>query len=79
MFVCLCIAWTELTDENLIDAVLLNTTRIGHGFALLRHPWVLEQVRERGIAIEINPISNQVRLMDGGMDGWMDGQISLDR
>ncbi|KAK7115474.1 hypothetical protein V1264_001331 [Littorina saxatilis] len=53
-------AWTDLTDENLVDAVLLNTTRIGHGYALLKHPWVLEQVRERGIAIEINPISNQV-------------------
>lgn len=50
----------QSTDENLIDAVLLGTERIGHGFALLKHPKVLEIVKERGIAIEVNPISNQV-------------------
>ncbi|XP_030845184.1 adenosine deaminase AGSA [Strongylocentrotus purpuratus] len=47
-------------DDNLIDAVLLNTTRIGHGYAINKHPAVLEVVRSRGIAIELNPISNQV-------------------
>ncbi|KAL8610339.1 hypothetical protein ACOMHN_041153 [Nucella lapillus] len=53
-------AWTELTDQNLVDAVLLNTSRIGHGYAVLRHPWVCRQVKERGIALEISPVSNQV-------------------
>lgn len=48
------------TDENLIDAVLLGTKRIGHGYAIMKHPSVLEVVKERGIAIEVNPISNQV-------------------
>ncbi|XP_012265133.2 adenosine deaminase 2 [Athalia rosae] len=53
------------TDENLIDAVLLNATRIGHGYAILKHPKILDIVKERGIAIEVNPISNQVlRLVD---------------
>ncbi|XP_050335166.1 adenosine deaminase 2-A-like [Bactrocera neohumeralis] len=48
------------TDENLLDAVLLGTKRIGHGLALLKHPEVLQLARLRNIAIEINPISNQV-------------------
>lgn len=49
------------TDRNLIDAVLLNTSRIGHGYALTKHPQVMKVVKERGIAIEVNPISNQVQ------------------
>lgn len=52
--------WYGSTDVNLIDAVLLNTSRIGHGLALQKHPEVLEVVKERGIAIEITPISKQV-------------------
>ncbi|XP_015610399.1 adenosine deaminase 2 [Cephus cinctus] len=48
------------TDNNLLDAVLLNTKRIGHGFALTKHPRVLDIVKKRKIAIEVNPISNQV-------------------
>lgn len=47
-------------DMNLIDAILLNTTRIGHGYALTKHPKVMEKVLERQIGIEVNPISNQV-------------------
>ncbi|XP_018325315.1 adenosine deaminase 2-like [Agrilus planipennis] len=47
-------------DENLVDAILLNTSRIGHGFALLKHPKLLQMVKEKDIAIEVNPISNQV-------------------
>lgn len=53
--------WDGLsTDLNLIDAVLLNTTRIGHGYALVKHPSVLKEIKNRGIAVEVNPISNQV-------------------
>ncbi|GLV42711.1 Adenosine deaminase-related growth factor A [Carabus blaptoides fortunei] len=48
------------TDMNLVDAVLLNTTRIGHGYALVKHPVVMKEVKKRGIGIELNPISNQV-------------------
>lgn len=47
-------------DENLIDAVLLGTKRIGHGFALVKHPLILQMMKERNIAVEVNPISNQV-------------------
>lgn len=50
----------ESTDFNLFDAILLNTTRIGHGYALLKHPALAKIVKQRKIAIEICPISNQV-------------------
>ena len=43
-----------------MDAVLLNSTRIGHGYALYKHPLVMQLIKERDIAIEVNPISNQV-------------------
>ena len=47
-------------NENLYDALLLGTRRIGHGLALVRHPLLMQMVKERGIAIEVCPISNQV-------------------
>ncbi|RUS71571.1 hypothetical protein EGW08_020664 [Elysia chlorotica] len=53
-------AWTQGADMNLVDAVLLNATRIGHGFAALKHPKVMEAIREQGIVIEVQPLSNQV-------------------
>ncbi|XP_039485886.1 adenosine deaminase 2 [Drosophila santomea] len=47
-------------DENLIDAILLGTKRIGHGFGLVKHPVVLDMLKMLNVAIEVNPISNQV-------------------
>ncbi|KAL7642837.1 UNVERIFIED_CONTAM: hypothetical protein RMT77_006125 [Armadillidium vulgare] len=48
------------TDGNLYDAILLNSTRIGHGYAIAKHPKLMEMAREKDIAVEISPISNQV-------------------
>lgn len=48
------------TDINLLDALLLNTTRIGHAFALVKHPILMNAVKTRQIAVELSPISNQV-------------------
>lgn len=45
---------------NLIDAILLNTARIGHGHALVKHPVLWNAVKVREIPIEICPISSQV-------------------
>uniref|UniRef100_A0A1L8DQF0 Adenosine deaminase n=1 Tax=Nyssomyia neivai TaxID=330878 RepID=A0A1L8DQF0_9DIPT len=52
--------WFGMTDNNLLDAVLLGTKRIGHGYAVLKHKRVLEEIKQHKIAIEICPISNQV-------------------
>ncbi|XP_017856626.1 PREDICTED: adenosine deaminase CECR1 [Drosophila arizonae] len=48
------------TDINLLDALLLNTTRMGHAFALVKHPILMNAVKTRNIAVELSPISNQV-------------------
>ncbi|XP_069019694.1 adenosine deaminase 2-A isoform X1 [Embiotoca jacksoni] len=47
-------------DQNLLDSLLFNTSRIGHGFALLRHPVAKDLSRKRRVAVEVCPISNQV-------------------
>lgn len=48
-----------------IDAVLLGTKRIGHGFSLVKYPNILKIVKKLKIGIEVNPISNQVlKLVD---------------
>lgn len=48
------------SDQNIIDAVLLNVTRIGHAYGLSKHPNIMQIVRQRQICLEICPISNQV-------------------
>ncbi|PNY27610.1 Adenosine deaminase-like protein [Tolypocladium capitatum] len=48
------------TDENLVDALLLGSRRIGHGFALARHPYVMQQMKAHGVCVELCPISNEV-------------------
>lgn len=51
------------SDENLFDAVMLRSKRIGHGYALNKHPLLAELVKELDICIEVNPISNQELLL----------------
>jgi adenosine deaminase CECR1 len=51
-------SWPSVT--NLYDAVLLGTQRIGHGFNLFRFPALQAMVKEHKIAIEVNPLSNQI-------------------
>jgi len=50
--------WSSV--DNLYDAVLLGTKRIGHGFNLYRFPTLLEKVKAKDICMEISPLSNQI-------------------
>jgi adenosine deaminase CECR1 len=50
----------DAVDDNLYDALLLGSKRIGHAFSLSRHPTLVEAVRQKGVCIESCPISNQV-------------------
>lgn len=49
-----------ISDMNLVDAIIMGTSRIGHGYAITKHPFVMEQIKKQNIAIEVCPISNQV-------------------
>jgi adenosine deaminase CECR1 len=48
------------TFENIYDALVLRTRRIGHGLSLAKRPDMYEYIRERQIAIEVCPASNQI-------------------
>ncbi|KAF5290657.1 hypothetical protein FQR65_LT01947 [Abscondita terminalis] len=55
--------YSTVSDFNLMDAILLGTKRIGHGYAITKHPLVMREIKKRKIAIEVCPISNQVLLL----------------
>ncbi|KAH9483880.1 Adenosine deaminase 2-A [Psilocybe cubensis] len=54
-------------DSNLYDAILLGTKRIGHGYSLHRHPKLVEECRQKGIAVEVCPISNEILRLTSSM------------
>ncbi|GJJ12129.1 hypothetical protein Clacol_006370 [Clathrus columnatus] len=54
-------------DENLFDAILLGTKRIGHGYSLAKHPHLMKLCQERDIAVEVCPISNEVLRLTSSM------------
>ncbi|GBE89111.1 Adenosine deaminase CECR1-A [Sparassis crispa] len=54
-------------DMNLYDAILLGTKRIGHGFSLAKHPKLIEICKEKDIAVEMCPISNEILRLTSSM------------
>ncbi len=46
--------------QNLYDAFLLNSRRIGHGFNLMHFPALIEDIKNADICIEVSPLSNQI-------------------
>jgi adenosine deaminase CECR1 len=48
----------DRANQNLFDAVLLGTKRLGHGFQLFLHPHLQDVVKEKDICIEACPVSN---------------------
>ncbi|KAN0140794.1 hypothetical protein V8E53_001238 [Lactarius tabidus] len=54
-------------DDNLYDALLLGTKRIGHGFSIVKHPKLMQLCRENGIALEVCPISNEILRLTSSM------------
>lgn len=49
----------DYSNTNLYDLLLCNVTRIGHGLNLFKHAYLMPLFKERGVAIEVNPLSNQ--------------------
>ena len=47
------------TGQNIVDAVLLKTKRIGHGLAMAKLPLAIEAALRDGVAVEVCPTSNQ--------------------
>jgi adenosine deaminase CECR1 len=47
-------------NENLIDSILLNTPRIGHGINLINQLFLLDEIKARNICLECCPLSNQI-------------------
>ncbi|KAG6023571.1 hypothetical protein E4U41_001979 [Claviceps citrina] len=55
------------TDNNLFDAILLGTRRIGHAYSLYKHPLLIDMVKEKKILVESCPISNEVLRLCGSV------------
>lgn len=47
-------------NSNLYESVLLKAKRVGHGFALTKHPKLIERFKELDICIELCPVSNEL-------------------
>jgi adenosine deaminase len=47
-----------MENESVIDALLFNASRIGHGVNLYRYPELMDVYRLSDVAVELCPISN---------------------
>jgi adenosine deaminase CECR1 len=47
-------------DSNLVDALLLNSKRVGHGLNLVYYPLIEKILVDKRIAVEVAPLSNHI-------------------
>ena len=45
-------------NENVVEALLLKSKWIGHGFNIALHPYLVDLAIEQDVCLEICPISN---------------------
>ncbi|ETN46785.1 uncharacterized protein HMPREF1541_00974 [Cyphellophora europaea CBS 101466] len=64
-----CLGDGDSTDNNLFDAILLGTRRIGHGYSLYKHPLLIDMVKEKKILIESCPVSNEILRLSSSILG----------
>ena len=64
-----CLGDGDSTDNNLFDAILLGTRRIGHGYSLYKHPLLIDMCKEKKILVESCPISNEVLRLSSSILG----------
>ncbi|KAK3394978.1 hypothetical protein B0H63DRAFT_492050 [Podospora didyma] len=57
------------TEGNLLDALLMNSRRIGQAFALQLHPYIMQQIKQKGICLKTCPISNEILGLTSRMSG----------
>ena len=47
-------------EQNVYEAIILGAKRVGHGIGYIHHPYLMEVMKTRRIALEANPISNML-------------------
>lgn len=47
-------------NKNPIDGILRESRRFGHGINLIKYPNILEEIKKKDYAIEVNMVSNQL-------------------
>ena len=47
-------------EQNVYEAIILGAKRVGHGIGFIHHPYLMEIMKNRRIAVEANPISNML-------------------
>ncbi|XP_065173438.1 adenosine deaminase 2-like [Atheta coriaria] len=48
------------SDENIVDALMLGSKRLGHATALSKHPKLMQMAKQKDIAIEVAPLSEHI-------------------
>ena len=51
------------------NARLMGAKRIGHGFALAAHPYIMAHMKKQNICLEVCPISNEILGLTSRMKG----------